>query len=192
MNLTSGAFLEAWSVRLKIYDVKKDGKKFRSEYIMSYFWLMKILMKQFFLIYLFMICWIIMMRLILFSQLISQLMVYMISTVSMVFCGHMGRTELAGVSLAAAVRRRTWGVRQLFSVAAFCKSSFGFWTHAFKWMYLFICRWLTSVVFLLALVYQQLVIPWYLRLGPMFFKQLNKEIVVSSLFSWTVTLSCDQ
>uniref|UniRef100_A0A3P8PJH4 Multidrug and toxin extrusion protein n=1 Tax=Astatotilapia calliptera TaxID=8154 RepID=A0A3P8PJH4_ASTCA len=64
---------------------------------------MKILMKQFFLIYLFMICWIIMMRLILFSQLISQLMVYMISTVSMVFCGHMGRTELAGVSLAAAV-----------------------------------------------------------------------------------------
>lgn len=63
-------------------------------------------MKQFFLIYLFMICWIIMMRLILFSQLISQLMVYMISTVSMVFCGHMGRTELAGVSLAAAVRRR--------------------------------------------------------------------------------------
>lgn len=47
-----------------------------------------------------------MMRLILFSQLISQLMVYMISTVSMVFCGHMGRTELAGVSLAAAVRRR--------------------------------------------------------------------------------------
>lgn len=35
--------------------------------------------------------------------LISQLMVYMISTVSMVFCGHMGRTELAGVSLAAAV-----------------------------------------------------------------------------------------
>uniref|UniRef100_A0A669F269 Multidrug and toxin extrusion protein n=1 Tax=Oreochromis niloticus TaxID=8128 RepID=A0A669F269_ORENI len=44
-----------------------------------------------------------MMRLILFSQLISQLMVFMISTVSMVFCGHMGRTELAGVSLAAAV-----------------------------------------------------------------------------------------
>uniref|UniRef100_I3J616 Multidrug and toxin extrusion protein n=1 Tax=Oreochromis niloticus TaxID=8128 RepID=I3J616_ORENI len=35
--------------------------------------------------------------------LISQLMVFMISTVSMVFCGHMGRTELAGVSLAAAV-----------------------------------------------------------------------------------------
>lgn len=139
MNLTSGAFLEAWSVRLKIYDVKKDGKKFRSEYIMSYFWLMKILMKQFFLIYLFMICWIIMMRLILFSQLISQLMVYMISTVSMVFCGHMGRTELAGVSLAAAVRRRTWGVHQLFSVAAFCKSSFGFWTHAFlnECIYLF-------------------------------------------------------
>lgn len=67
-----------------------------------------------------------MMCLILFSQLISQLMVYMISTVSMVFCGHMGRTELAGVSLAAAVRRRARGVRQLFSVAAFCKSSFGF------------------------------------------------------------------
>uniref|UniRef100_A0A3Q4HNV8 Multidrug and toxin extrusion protein n=1 Tax=Neolamprologus brichardi TaxID=32507 RepID=A0A3Q4HNV8_NEOBR len=44
-----------------------------------------------------------MMRLIFFSQLISQLMVFMISTVSMVFCGHMGRTELAGVSLAAAV-----------------------------------------------------------------------------------------
>uniref|UniRef100_A0A3Q4HKA5 Multidrug and toxin extrusion protein n=1 Tax=Neolamprologus brichardi TaxID=32507 RepID=A0A3Q4HKA5_NEOBR len=58
---------------------------------------------KFFLIYLFVICWIIMMRLIFFSQLISQLMVFMISTVSMVFCGHMGRTELAGVSLAAAV-----------------------------------------------------------------------------------------
>lgn len=39
-------------------------------------------------------------------QVISQLMVFMLSIVRMVFCGHLGKTELAGVSLAAAVRRR--------------------------------------------------------------------------------------
>ncbi|XP_042341753.1 multidrug and toxin extrusion protein 1-like [Plectropomus leopardus] len=34
---------------------------------------------------------------------LSQLMVFMISIISMVFCGHLGKTQLAGVSLAAVV-----------------------------------------------------------------------------------------
>lgn len=37
-------------------------------------------------------------------QVISQTMVFMISFVSTVFCGHLGNTELAGVSLSIAVR----------------------------------------------------------------------------------------
>lgn len=54
-------------------------------------------------------------------QVISQLMVFLISIISMVFCGHLGKTELAAVSLAAAVRKHTSIFQPLLAVIAFYK-----------------------------------------------------------------------
>ncbi len=111
-------------------------------------------------------------------QIISQLMVFMISIISMVFCGH---TELALVSLATAVRRLVSEPYLCTDIQYKLAFEFLFFDHVFV-----SCR-LKSLIFPLALVCQQLVIPsclWCVLTRGFSFplKQLNNELLYQVCF----------
>lgn len=76
-------------------------------------------------------------------QVISQLFVFMISFVSTVFCGHLGKTELAGVSLSIAVRRRAHVV-SVFGLVS--QPACQYW--CLNYLYCNVCFSLNDVLFL--------------------------------------------